>query len=80
MASLEPDLFLLLDDLLDLAVLNLLELGVGDLFFLALRARLLDRRGAQNAADMVGAERRLGSLRHRFLRNTPIGLAAVGLI
>ena len=64
-ASLQADLLLLLDDLLDLAVLDLLELGGGDLALLALGARLLQRRGAQQAADHVGAERRLGSCGHR---------------
>ena len=49
--ELEADLLLLLDDLLDLAVLDLFELGRGDRALLALRARLLDRRGAQQAAD-----------------------------
>src|ERR1035437_7272622 len=44
--ELEPDLLLLLDDLLDLAVLDRLELGRVDLALLALRARLFDRRGA----------------------------------
>ena len=48
--------------LIDLAVLDLLELGRGYLTLLALGARLLDRRGAQDRADMVGAEWRLGSL------------------
>ena len=45
--ELEPNLLLLLDDLLDLAVLDRLELGRVDLAPLALRARLLDRRGTQ---------------------------------
>ena len=69
--ELEADLFLLLDDLLDLAVFNLFELSRRNRALLALRARLLDRRGAQNAADMVGAKWRLGSLRHGFLREAP---------
>ena len=77
--ELEADLLLLLDDLLDLAVLDLFELRRADGALLALRARLLDRRGAQNAADMVGAEWRLGSLRHRVLRVAPAGLTAAGL-
>ena len=58
---LKADLFLLLDDLLDLAVLDLLELRGGDGAGLALRARVFDGRRAQDAADVVGAERRLGS-------------------
>ena len=74
--KLKADLFLLLDDLLDLAVFNLFELSRRNRALLALRARLLDRRGAQNAADMVGAEWRLGSLRHGFLREAPAGRAA----
>src|SRR6185437_379646 len=57
-----------MDDLDDLAIFNFLELGRADRALLVLGARLLDRRGAQNAADMIGAERRLGSLRHRVLR------------
>ena len=64
--ELEPDLFLLLDDLLDLAVLDLPELLGGDLALLALRPRLLERRGAQQAADMIGAEWRFGSLHRSF--------------
>ncbi len=66
--ELEADLFLLLDDLLDLAVFHLLELGRGDCALLALRARLLDRRGAQNAADMVGAKWRFCPLHSCVLR------------
>src|ERR1700733_12512980 len=46
--ALQPDLFLLLDDLLDLAVLDLLELRRGDLALFTLGARVLERRGAQN--------------------------------
>ena len=60
--ELEADLLLLLDDLLDLAVLDGLELGRRDRALLALGARLLERGGTQEAADMVGAERRFGSL------------------
>jgi hypothetical protein len=64
--ELQPDLFLLLDDLLDLAVLDLPELSGGDLALLALRARLLERRRSQQAADMIGAEWRFGSLHRVF--------------
>src|SRR5262249_56330357 len=53
-----------LDDLLDLAVVDRVELGGGDGALFALGARLLERRRAQEAADMIGAERRFGSL-HR---------------
>src|ERR1039457_658792 len=66
--ELEPDLLLLLDDLLDLAVLYLFQLCGGNRALLALRARLFDRRGAQQAADHVGAEWRPGPLPDEFLR------------
>src|SRR4029079_8116467 len=62
--DLEPDLLLLLDDLLDLAILDRLELAGTDLALLALGARLSQRRGAQDAADHVGAIGRLGPARH----------------
>ena len=62
--DLEPDLLLLLDDGLDLAILDGGELRRADLALLALGARFLQRRGAQDRADHVGAERRLAS-RHR---------------
>ena len=58
---LEPDLLLLPDDLQDFRVLDDFELRGRDFPFLALRARFLERRGAQQAADMVGAEWRCGS-------------------
>ena len=45
--ALQADLFLLLDDLRNFLVLDLLQIGRADLALLALRARLLDRRGAQ---------------------------------
>src|ERR1700722_14694055 len=57
--ALEADLLLLLDDLLDLAVLDLLELRSRDRALLALGAGFLERRGAQNRADHIGAVRRL---------------------
>src|SRR5262245_7784291 len=62
--ELEADLLLLLDDLLDLAVLDLLQLRRADLALLAFRPRVLERRRAQQAAHVIGPERRLGSL-HR---------------
>ena len=62
---LQADLFLLLDDALDLAVFDRLERGGVDLALGALLARLLQRGRTQQAADMVGAERRLGAL-HLF--------------
>ena len=44
--DLQADLFLLLDDLLDLAVLDLLEFARADRSLLPFSARLLERRGA----------------------------------
>ena len=52
----EPDVFLAFDDRRDLAVFDRFELLGGDLAALALRARLFQRRGAQQAADVIGAE------------------------
>src|SRR5262245_12650534 len=60
--ELEPDLLLLPDHLLDLAVLDLLQLRGADLALLALAPRGLERRRAQQAAHVIGPERRLGSL------------------
>src|SRR5215472_14736229 len=62
--KLKAEFLLLLDDLFDLAVLDRLELGGGNSALFALCARLFERRGGQEAADMIGAERRFGSL-HR---------------
>ena len=59
--ALQPDLFLLLDDLRDFLVLDLLQVRRADLALVALRARLGDRGGAQIAADMVGAKGGRGS-------------------
>ncbi len=56
---LQADRFLLLDDALDLAVFDRLERGGVDLALGVLLARLLQRGRAQQAADMIGAERRL---------------------
>ena len=64
--ELEPDLLLLLDGLLDLAVLDCLELVGGDLALPMLGARLLERRRTQQAPDVIGAERGLGSRCHDF--------------
>src|SRR5262249_39975349 len=58
----EPALLLPLDDLLDLAVLGRLEISRGYLALRRLRPRLLHRRRAQQAADLIGAKRRLGAL------------------
>ena len=59
--KLQTDLFLLFDDLLDLAIFDLGELRSADLAFFPLRARFLQWRGAQDAADNIGAKRRLVS-------------------
>ena len=67
----EPDLLLLLDDALDLAVLDRLEVGGADLALGALLARLLQGGRAQQAADVIGAERRFGAF-HGSLSNTSI--------
>ena len=45
----------------DLAILDRLEFGGADLAFGAALARLLQRRGPQQAADLIGTEWRLGS-------------------
>src|SRR6266540_4170934 len=55
-------LLLLLDDVLDLAILNRLELGRRDGTLFALGARLLERRRPQEAADMIGTKWRFGPL------------------
>jgi hypothetical protein len=64
--ELEPDLLLLGDDVADLAILDLLELTRGDLAFLALGAGILERRGTQEAADVVGTVGRDGPV-HRAI-------------
>ncbi len=58
----QPDGFLLADHAFDFAILDRLEGIGGDLAALALLPRLFQRGGAQQAADVIGAERRLGSL------------------
>src|SRR5262249_940548 len=63
---LQPDAFLFFDGVLDLAVLNRFELIGADFAFGAPLARRLDRRRPQQAADMIGAKRRLGALGHWF--------------
>ena len=63
---LQTDLFLFLDDTFDLAVLDRLQRRSIDLALGALLARLLQGGRSQQAADMVGAKRRLGSLAHRY--------------
>ena len=56
MTALQADVFLPLDDLFDLAVFDRFERRGVDFAALALGARVLQRRGAQQAADMIGAE------------------------
>src|SRR6185437_4553977 len=53
---------LLLDERLNLAILDGLELLGGDFVLLPPDAGVLQRGGAKQAADMVGAERRFGTL------------------
>src|ERR1700761_4499586 len=60
--ELQPGRGLAVYDLLDLNVLGLAQLGGGDLALLEFRTRLLDARRTQQAADLVGAEWRFGSL------------------
>src|SRR6185312_9945641 len=62
--ELEPDLFLPLHDARDLSVLDRLQGRGVDLALGEFRARILERGRAQQAADMVGAERRRGALGH----------------
>jgi hypothetical protein len=57
----EADLLLAANELDDLLVLDGGERVAPDLAALVLVARLAERRGAQQAADMIGAEWRLGA-------------------
>ena len=59
---LQADRLLFVDDGLDLAVLDRLQRGGIDLALGAGLARGLQRRRPQQAADLIGAERRLGAL------------------
>src|SRR5512135_1694431 len=61
---LQANLFLLLDDAANLAVLDFFQLLRRDLALGALFARLFQGGGAQQAADMIGTKRRLCTLRH----------------
>ena len=61
----QADLRLLVHHLLDLAVLDLAQVVGGDFTLLQSGAGFLDARRAQQAADLVGAERGFGSL-HGF--------------
>src|SRR5579864_1599360 len=63
--------FLLPDGVLDLAVLHCFQLVRRDLALGAALARRFQRRGPQQAADVIGAERRLGSLHDVTLLLSP---------
>ncbi len=61
---LQADVLLLFDDAFDLAILDRFQrIGI-DFAFGAPLARFFQRGRSQQAADMIGAERRLGALRH----------------
>src|SRR5262249_14487028 len=63
--KLKPDVFLFLDQLLDLFVLDRIQLRVVDGPHLMTRARILDRLRPKKASDMVGTKRRGCSLHRR---------------
>src|SRR5215831_15535681 len=63
--ELEPELLLQSHHLTDCRMLNTLELGIRDLFFLRLFARVDERGGSDEAADVLGAEGRLGAFHGR---------------
>ena len=75
--GLQPDRFLLLDDVLDLAVFDLFELGGADFTFGAALARAFKRGRPQQAADMIGAEWRLGSLTHRLIPTLLVAISTI---
>jgi len=58
----EADVFLLADDAFDLAVFDRRQIGRRHLAPGALRARLAQRHGPQQASDVIGPERRLVTL------------------
>src|SRR6266516_6401240 len=66
--ELQPDLLLPADDVLDLAILDLAQRAGGNLAALAFGAGLFERRGTQQAADVIGAVGRPGSAHGLFLR------------
>ena len=57
----QPNVLLLADNLLDLAVFDRGELGSADLAALTLATRRFERGGAQQATHVIGAKRRLGA-------------------
>ena len=61
---LQADRLLAGDDLADLRILDAAQRLGGDLAGLTARARFLETRSAQQAADHIGAERRQGCHRH----------------
>jgi len=63
--ELEPELLLQPHHVADCGVLDTLELGIRNLFFLRLFARVDERGGPDEAADVIGAERRLGAFHVR---------------
>ena len=70
----QADLFLLADDGGDLAVLDRAQGRVVDGAGAAPVARFLQRSGAQQRADMIGAEGRCIAVHGRFLRDGSEGL------
>src|SRR5260221_12420326 len=69
---LKPDIFLSLDNCRDFAVFDCLESLGGNFAILTLRARFLQGRGTQEAADMIGTKRRCCSLVHSiFFSSSP---------
>jgi hypothetical protein len=69
--ALQPCVFLLPDHVLDRLVLDGLQTGIVKLAALVLGARLFQRGGTQEAADMLGAKRRV-HLEHFW--NSGLGL------
>ncbi len=62
------DLLLLLDDALNLAVFDRFQRRDVYLALGALLARFFERGRTQQAADVIGTERRLGALSHSLFR------------
>src|SRR5262249_39416577 len=77
--GLEPHLLLLLDHAFDLAVLERLERRRVDLALGVLFARLLERGRTQQAADVVGAERRSCALHVSNSHPTAVMPAQAGI-
>src|ERR1700745_2533212 len=75
--ELEPEPLLQSYHLTDCGMLDTLELGIGDLFFLRLLARVDESGGPDEAADMLGAERRLGAF---HWRGSPVQRATDGVL